>query len=355
MFSNKTKITIRGFLVATVLLGFTSVAPAQSNAVRVPERVITNITGDLYSFRQDRHIGMFLVTSAGIVVVDPTSPEVAAWLKTQLDERFGLPVKYVIYSHSHNDHAGGGDVFAKTATFIGHENMRTNLQRPRDDAPLLPREKLWDKNDDGKIQQSEAGGYIGVDNGPAAFAKFDTDASGALSRAEIWAARSGGSTVRTPDMYFSDQLFITVGGKTVELHYTGKNHTDDMTVVLFPAERTIYTADFLTPNRLARTVLDGGYLPDWVASLQKVEQLEFDIVVPAHEAPGTKAQVSEQVRYMEELYSAVSNGIAAGKSADELVATVLMKNYSHLIEYEFSRAGNVRGAYEILMSTPSQR
>lgn len=314
-----------------------------------PEREITNVTGDLYRFRQIRHIGMFLVTTDGIIVIDPTNPELAAWLKEQLDERFGLPVKYVIYSHSHNDHAGGGDVFADTATFIGHENMRENLQRPADDAPLLPREQLWDANGDGMIQESETAG-----SAVTAFAQLDVNGNGSLTRAEIWAARFGGPTVRPPDLYYSNHAVITLGGKKVELHYTGRNHTDDMTVVLFPAERTIYTVDFLTPNRPARTVLDGGYLPDWVESLRRVEALDFDIIVPGHESPGTKAQVSEQARYMEDLYTAVSAGIAAGRTEEELVETILLEDYSHLIEYEYSRAGNVAGAYEMLMSTPRE-
>lgn len=63
-----------------------------------PEREITNVTGELYRFRQIRHIGMFLVTPEGIVVVDPTNSALAGWLKDQLDERFGLPVRYVINS-----------------------------------------------------------------------------------------------------------------------------------------------------------------------------------------------------------------------------------------------------------------
>ena len=342
-------------LVITILaFSFSASAFAQNGAEAEPEREIIHINGDLYRFRQGRHYGAFLVTPEGIIVVDPTFPEQAAWLKEQLDEQFGLPVKYVIYSHTHNDHAGGGDVFADTAIFVGHENTRNNLQRPADDAPLLPREKLWDMNNDGMIQPSEAGGYIGVDREEGAFALFDTDDNGSLSRAEIWAARFGGPTVRTPDIYYSEKSAITLGGKTVDLHYTGRNHSDDMTVVLFPAERAIYTADFLTPNRLAWTVLDGGFFPDWVESLQQVEQLDFDIIVPAHEAPGTKAHVSEQTRYMEELYSAVSEGIAAGKSEQELVETILMEDYSHVMEYEYSRAGNVSGAYEILMSTPEE-
>jgi glyoxylase-like metal-dependent hydrolase (beta-lactamase superfamily II) len=348
---------IAKFVFPTVFLvllgtGITNSSFAQSNAE--PDREISNITGDLYRFRQVRHSGMFLVTADGIIVVDPTFPHVAAWLKAELDERFGVPVKYVIYSHTHLDHAGGGDVFADTAIFIAHENTRNNLQRPAADAPLLPREKLWDSNADGLIQESEVGGYIGVDRGEGAFAQFDTDNSGALTRAEIWAARFGGPTVRPPDIYYSDKASISLGGKIVELHYTGLNHSDDMTTVLFPAERTIYTADFLTPNRPARTVLDGGFLPEWIDSLKQVEQLDFDIIVPAHESPGTKEQVMEQTRYLEELYEAVSAGIAAGKSVDELVDTILMEDYSHLIEYEFSRAKNVIGAYEILMSTPGE-
>lgn len=338
-------------IIATMGCSMTTLSFAQGMGMggNEPEREITNVTGDLYRFRQIRHIGMFLVTTDGIIVIDPTNPELAAWLKEQLDERFGLPVKYVIYSHSHNDHAGGGDVFADTATFIGHENMRENLQRPADDAPLLPREQLWDANGDGMIQESETAG-----SAVTAFAQLDVNGNGSLTRAEIWAARFGGPTVRPPDLYYSNHAVITLGGKKVELHYTGRNHTDDMTVVLFPAERTIYTVDFLTPNRPARTVLDGGYLPDWVESLRRVAALDFDIIVPGHESPGTKAQVSEQARYMEDLYTAVSAGIAAGKTEEELVETILLEDYSHLIEYEYSRAGNVAGAYEMLMSTPGE-
>ena len=43
--------------------------------------------------------------------------------------------------------------------------------------------------------------------------------------------------------------------------------------------------------------------------------------------------------------------IAEGKSKEELVETVLMEDYDHLIEYDFSRARNVAGAYDILISS----
>jgi glyoxylase-like metal-dependent hydrolase (beta-lactamase superfamily II) len=316
----------------------------------LPRHEITHLTGDLYRFRHVRHFGMFLVTPDGIVVVDPTNSEAAAWLKDQLDQRFGLPVKYVIYSHSHNDHASGGEVFAETATFIGHENMRKNLQSPAADAPLLMRERLWDTNGDGVIRAAEAEGTVLAGE----FTEVDTNRDGALTSAEIWARRFGGEQV-PPDIYYAHRASITLGGKTVELHYTGRNHTDDMTVVLFPEERTIYTVDFLTPKRPPRTTLYGGFFPDWVDSLRQVEQLDFDTISPGHELPGTKADVIEQRRYLEDLVAAVSAGIAEGKTKQQLVETVLMEDYDHLIEYDESRAGNVVGVYETLMSKRATR
>jgi glyoxylase-like metal-dependent hydrolase (beta-lactamase superfamily II) len=309
-----------------------------------PGHEIIHLKGDLYRFRQVRHYGMFLYTPEGIILVDPANSEAAAWLKAEFARRFKVPVKYVIYSHAHNDHASGGEVFADTATFVAHENMAKNLVQPAEGAPLLPRETLWDKNRNGGIEQSEAPADLAK-----GFAKLDLDGNGRLTRREIWAIRfGGGAQSNPPDIVYRDFASITLGGKTVELHYTGLNHTDDMTVVRFPEQRIIYTVDHLTPKRLPRGDLDGGFLPEWLDSLKKIEQLDFDYVSPGHESIGTKADVSEQVRYMSDLIKAVSEGIAAGKSQAELVKSVRLEQYSHLLEYEMSRASNVAGAFEML-------
>ena len=308
-----------------------------------PGREIIHLTGDLYRFRDVRHYGMFLHTPAGIILVDPTNQETAAWLKGELDRRFKVPVRYVIYSHAHSDHASGGEVFADTATFVAHENMAKNLVQPVDGAPLLPLEARSDANRNGRIEKSEATGLF-ADN----FAQFDLDGNGSLSRRELWARSFGVGRTRPPDVVYGDRASVTLGGQTVELHYTGINHSEDMTVVRFPKERMIYTVDHLTPKRLPRLTLDVGYLPDWLESLRRIEQLDFDYVSPGHESVGTKADVSEQVRYMNDLIKAVSAGIAAGKTQAEIVESVRLEQYSHLMEYERSRAGNVAVAYQML-------
>jgi glyoxylase-like metal-dependent hydrolase (beta-lactamase superfamily II) len=311
----------------------------------LPRHELTHLTGDLYRFRQIRDFGLVAVTSDGIIVVDPMNTEMATWLKAELDERFGVPVKYVIYSHHHNDHASGGEVFADTATFVGHENMLKNMQMPAADAPLNPRQRLWDANGDGLIQLAEA---VGTSH-HGEFDALDTNRDGGLSHAEMWMRRSGGNQV-PPDITYSDRASITLGGKTVELHYTGRNHTDDMTLLLFPEERVIHVVDYLTPKRPPAYDIYGGFFPDWLESLRQVEELDFDIISTGHELPGTKADAVEQRRYMEDLIAAVQEGIAAGRSEQELVDTILMEDYDHLIEFEEHRAGNVVGVYQTLIA-----
>ena len=77
------KLTL--FAAAAACFGTTQLTHAQMGMGMgmgaEPEREITNVTGELYRFRQIRHIGMFLVTPEGIIVVDPTNSELAAWLK----------------------------------------------------------------------------------------------------------------------------------------------------------------------------------------------------------------------------------------------------------------------------------
>ena len=77
-----------------------------------PIRSIINVTGDLYRGQDNAHFTVFLVTPDGIILSDPINTGFATWLKAELDSRFDVPVRYVLYSHSDGDHASGGAVFA---------------------------------------------------------------------------------------------------------------------------------------------------------------------------------------------------------------------------------------------------
>jgi len=88
------------FLAGLSSIAWQSVAqtpppPAQQARPQVlPGRTIVKITGDLYRFGNGVWFGVFLVTSNGIILVDPISTDLAAWLKQELSQRFpGVPVR----------------------------------------------------------------------------------------------------------------------------------------------------------------------------------------------------------------------------------------------------------------------
>src|SRR5215470_8297671 len=171
---------------------------------------IGKLTGDVYYARMDDYVSAFMVTSEGIILVEPIGTEMATWLKAELAKRFNMPVKYVIYSHSHWDHASGGALYADTAKFIGHENLLKNIAMPPASTPLPQNVRAQDTNGNGRIEKSEAQGNI-----LAQFDLYDADKDGALTGAEV--TRGPIANVRAPDMTYADRMNLYVGGKQVEI------------------------------------------------------------------------------------------------------------------------------------------
>jgi len=213
-----------------VLVTLAVAAAASAQGPRGPAREIANVTGDLYRARNGAWATIFLVTPAGIILGDPINLPFATWLKQQMAERFKVPVRYVVYSHSHFDHAEGGAVFADTARFVAHQNMLRNMDGRY---PQMPGDML-DRNDNGVIDPDEIDiptkarpGVCGW--GPNFFTTWDHNKDGRVTPAELQ------RDIRRPDIVYSDRMRIELGGKVVELIHPGLNHSDDATVMYFSA------------------------------------------------------------------------------------------------------------------------
>ena len=324
---------------------------------RAPAREIIQITPDLYRAHDGNWYTIFLVTDAGIILGDPINLNFARWLKTELDTRFPRqPVRYVVYSHSHYDHASGGEVFAATATFVGHENMRRNMDGRY---PHMPGD-MWDRNDNGVIDPEEISipttawpGICGL--GPNSFAQMDRNHDGKIPPQELQA------DIRRPDIFYSDRMRIDLGGRTVEVIHPGLNHSDDATVMYFPAERVVFATEFLADALVTTSMrsmpsacgaFDGHPLAEWIRSYRTVEALDFDILAPGHGALFRKADVTEARQFFEDLRGEVSAGMAAGKSLDELKKTITLEKYKDWAYFARLREANIAAAYENLKHHP---
>ena len=111
-------------------------------------------------------------------------PTSRRWLKAELAGRFKVPVKYVVYSHHHWDHASGGDVFADTARFVGHANMLSHLALPPPSTTLsqvvgeFGEVAKLDANRNGVVEKAEAPANVPFD-------AYDANRDGVLSGAEV--------------------------------------------------------------------------------------------------------------------------------------------------------------------------
>lgn len=316
-------------LLAIALLAAVPLAAQQPQA---PVREITQISGDLYRVRNNGHYSVFLVTAEGIILADPISTEFAAWLKPQLAEQFKVPVRYVLYTHSHWDHAEGGAAFADTAQFIAHENTRRNMERA---FPQIPG-GVKDADGSGRIERPETDDLFGQN-----FARFDRNGDGGVAPAEYW------QEIRPVDRTYSDRMTLTLGGKSVELIHVAPNHADDTTILYFPAERVAFTADTFTGRGIPNPYGDfeGQPLSSWIRAFRDVEAINFERFYPGHGAPATKAEIAARRAFFEDLVSEVSAGIRAGKTAEQLKAELALDKYKDWGNYAANRPLVVEAAF----------
>lgn len=149
-----------------------------------------------------------------------------------------------------------------------------------------------------------------------------------------------------PDITFTDRMTIELGGKRVELHYPGRSHSDNLIVMHFPEERTVFTVDFVSVGRLPYQNFPDSYMPDWIDAIRFVEGLDFDILAPGHGPLGKKSDAAEHRAYIESLYRQVLSGARAGKTVEELKQTIDMAEFRGWGQYDAWLPLNIEGMYQ---------
>ena len=293
-------------------------------------REIIHITGNLYEARDPAHNTVFLVTPDGVILGDPMGTASAQWLKDEIADRFEATVEYVIYSHHHPEHATGGSVFADTATFVAHENTIAALE-----APFPSNAGQMDRNGNGRIERAEA-----TDPGyPQNFDNYDRDGDDAITGEEI------NADTPMPDVVYSNQMSISLGGSRVDLIHPGPGHSEDMTVLLFPEERTIFGADIYHVRRFGVS-LNGYPITAYERAIRKLQQYDFDTVVAGHgNIIGEKADLDLFLGFLLALDAAVDAGVAEGKDLETLLEELAFPDYEDWLLYEQRRVILVTEAY----------
>jgi glyoxylase-like metal-dependent hydrolase (beta-lactamase superfamily II) len=242
---------------------------------------ILEVAENVYRFDgENGYYSMFVVTDEGVIVIEPINPEHAKGLMVAIKSITDKPVRYLLHSHNHWDHAKGGAVFSGEGVKIlahieAYEWMKAN---PHPDM-LLPNEFWTGKRKD-----------------------------------------------------------IVLGGKKIELHHVGLSHGLGMTVFILPEEKMAYIADIVTPNRVLFATVPDFNIKELVRALKQVESLDFKTAIYSHSASkqplGSKQDVTLTREYIADLQAAIVGEFQKGTGFLDIPTEVKLPKYEHWAMYD---------------------
>jgi len=249
------------------------------------------VKGDLYMVSGEGGNVALYATTEGVVLVDDMFDRNHADILAQIKSVTDRPLRYVINTHQHDDHAGGDMKMLPIAEVIAHRNVRANLadlkQPYYEDTPGTP---------------------IGL-----------------------------------PRITFTKELAVNLGGKEVQAHYFGRGHTSGDAVIYFPELRVIHTGDLFLASRgggrggapvrerppgvpIYVDYVQGGSFLDWSRTLDETLKLDFDTVIPGHGPVSTRADVVKFRADLETMRNRLAGLIKDG-SNKAAVVTILEDDY----------------------------
>ena len=255
-----------------------------------------------------------IVNDNDVIVVDDHVSPAAAWVL--LDEIKSIttkPVRTVINTHFHFDHAHGNQVFGKDVDIIGHEFTRDMLLNGN---PLqMPLYKGYVEGLPRQIEDLKNRVAAEPDAARKATLQVQLDAAenNRASQAEL--------RPTPPNVTLRTQMTLYRGNREIQIRFLGRAHTGGDVVVYLPKEKAVMTGDFLTS---ALSNMSDAFVNEWPATLDELKKLDFDTVLPGHgEAFTDKAKIDYFQAYLRDVWTEVSRfkqqGVpaeAAAKQAD---------------------------------------
>ncbi len=278
------KFNLREFIALAAMSFLVMANFGAAHAADAPAEIADGV----YAFAPgDGYISMFVVTEDGVIAVEPVNTAHATSMLDAIASITDQPVRYLLHSHNHWDHSGGGQVFRDAgATILAHQES------------------------------------------------YD------------WMIANPHPEMAAPDEGWSGQRRdITLGGTTVEMHYVGMSHGLGMTAFRVAGQNIVYVADLVTPNRVLFATVPDFNINEWKRALSEIEALQSDLVVFSHneseELTGTMADVTATREYIEDMQAAIMAEFEKGTQMGQIPQAVQLPKYENWAMYDEWLALNV--------------
>ncbi len=256
----------------------------------------TKITNSVYMLEgSGGNIGV-LIGDDGIILVDDQFGPLSEKIKTALKAISDKPVKFVINTHYHMDHAGGNPNFGSDgAIIVSHENTRKRLSADQFLAAF-------------KMEQ-KATPYEGL-----------------------------------PKITFTESIKLNLNGETVQVIHVKNAHTDGDVIIYFKQANVIHCGDVFV--RYGLPFIDqqnGGNIDGMIMGSEKILTTANDqtVIIPGHGQLAKKKDVLEYKNMLQTIRARVAEGIKKGKSLDQIIASDPGRGYTAV----FDKAAFVNTVY----------
>jgi cyclase len=265
-------------LIGWLMLVGAGTAMAQQEDFSKVQIKVTKVSGNIYMLEGAGGNIAASVGEDGIVIVDdqyaPLAEKIQAALKGlgNIDQ----PVRFVINTHYHGDHAGGNEPFRNSgATVIAQDNVRKRL---------------------------ESGGIAGT---------------GGSLKMEVKPAPKAALPVIT----FAHDLTVHVNGEDIRALHFPAGHTDGDSIIFFPKNNVVHMGDdFVRYGFPFIDVASGGSVQGMISALEKaMAQLPADVkVIPGHGAISNLDDVRAYVKMLKETAAVVQKAIDEKKTLEQM-------------------------------------
>jgi phosphoglycerate dehydrogenase-like enzyme/glyoxylase-like metal-dependent hydrolase (beta-lactamase superfamily II) len=219
-----------------------------------------------------------------VAVIDANFPKEAGDVVEAIKKTTDKPIRYVLDTHHHGDHAYGNAVFAKSGATV--------------------------------VAQTNCARLLRID-GPKDFAEAGRGPTG---REDV-----RNSQLKVPSLVFDDKLVLDDGKQRVEFLFRGHAHTAGDAFAYLPRHKILCTGDACVNG--AYNFMGHSDSASWIRVLERVEQLDVKMVCPGHGPIGGKELLEKQKRYFVGLRRQVRAGIDAGKDLDDIIKSINMPWY----------------------------
>jgi len=269
-----------------------------------------------------------LINKDDVLVVDThLRPVWAHDLIQQIKRTTDKPVRYVVDTHWHPDHVQGShayiDVFGPNVEYLAQHNTRDDIIHKaipsiQDSLHDVPGgiAKMEKELSDGKDSE----GKPLTDETRAALTKQISDQKDYLEELRHM-------QIALPTITFEKSLYLhKPGDRTIQVLYFGKGHTRGDVVVYLPKEKVVATGDLLTSGI---PFMRDAYPIEWVATLEAVQKLDWDVAIPGHgDVQHGKQQIGRLVVFLSDLVAQVKSAAAQGMSLEETKKAVNLAGHA---------------------------